>query len=282
MKSYDLVGTFLRLLVYPVLSFVSGILGKVFIVTLAFLVYCVMKYQLNPFRLTKAKLLNMRIRLKPANFIRWALIDMMDAPDHRDEFQEFGLTLYCGRQGAGKTISMVEYLNRAHYRYPKALIVTNFDYIHATRRMESWQDFMDIRNGEDGVIFAIDEIHSEYSSASSKNFPESLLSEISQQRKQRVKIVATAQVFNRVAKPLREQCFSVNLCSTFFKRWTFTREYHAQAYEMYCESTNRDKKLKTLGKHSFVQSDYLRNCYDTYSKIERMRTTDFIPRNERQ
>jgi len=168
-----------------------------------------------------------------------------------------------------------------HHRYPNALIVTNFDYIYADKRMESWNDFLTIRNGIEGVIFAIDEIHSEYSTASSKNFPESLLSEISQQRKQRIKIVATAQVFTRVAKPLREQCFTVKLCSTFLKRWTSSREYKAQAYELYCESISRDKKLKAIGKHSFVQSDFLRSCYDTYSKIERMQQVEFIPRNER-
>ncbi len=78
-------------------------------------------------------------------------------------------------------------------------------------QMTSWRDFMEIRNGTKGVLFLIDEIHSEYSSKSWKDFPEELLSEISQQRKQRIKIVATSQIYSRVVKQLREQAFL--LCS---------------------------------------------------------------------
>jgi len=244
-------------------------------------VYCMMKYQLNPFRLSRKKLLSMRLRMKIPNLVRWVLIDIMDRSGKPDEFEEYGLTLFCGRQGAGKTISMVEYLNRIHHRYPKCLIVTNFDYVHATHQMESWKDFMEIRNGEEGVVFAIDEIHSEYSATSWKDFPESLLSEISQQRKQRVKIVASSQVFTRVVKPIREQCFSVCLCSTFLRRWTSLREYDAWEYERYCESVTGNEKLRSIRKHSFVQSDLLRRCYDTYAKVERLQKVEFLSRSER-
>ena len=52
-----------------------------------------------------------------------------------------------------------------------------------------------LHNGNKGVMFAIDKIHSEWPSASWKDFPEVLLSEITQQRKQLIKIVASSQVF---------------------------------------------------------------------------------------
>ena len=39
------------------------------------------------------------------------------------------------------------------------------------------------KNGTDGVIFAIDEIQNEFSCANSKDFPETLLSQVTQQRK---------------------------------------------------------------------------------------------------
>lgn len=265
----------------PILSLVGNLLGIAFIIISALVTYCFMKYRMNPLKVTRQQLLDMRIRLKPANFIRWFILDRMDAPKNRSRFREFGVTLYCGRQGAGKTISMVEYLARMRHRYPECIIVTNFECAFADQVMESWRDFMEIRNGEKGVIFGIDEIHSEYSAASWKDFPETLLSQISQQRKQCVKIVATAQVFSRVVKQIREQTFSVVVCRTFAQRWTFCREYDAKDFEAYCDSPVMNKKIRSLWKYSFVQSNRLRSCYDTYAIIERMKSLDFIARGER-
>lgn len=147
--------------------------------------------------------------------------------------------------------------------------------------MNDWRDFFEIRNGDKGVIFAIDEIHSEYDSSKWKDFPESLLSEISQQRKQRVKIVATSQCFKRIVKPMREQTFSVVECRTFFKRWTFCKEYDAFEYDCLESSYAVNSPIKPLNSYSFIQSDELRSCYDTYEKIERLEKTDFLSRSER-
>lgn len=222
------------------------------------------------------------IKSKPYDLLRWMLVDFLERDKHRGEFREYGFTFYVGRQGAGKTASMVDYLERIKVRYPDCLIVTNFGYYHADRIMRSWRDLLEIRNGTKGVIFAIDEIHSEYSSAAWKDVPDNLLAEISQQRKQRVKIVATAQYFTRVAKPLREQAATVVVCKTFFGRLTSGKVYDAVEYASVVDNPLViGKKLKPIAKHSFVQSDYFRGCYDTYEKINRMAKLDFIPRGER-
>ena len=265
--------------VYPFMGFVGRVLLCALMVFLAFVVVAFIKYRINPFKLTREKLVNMNIRLKLANFIRWRFVDVMDSSESRNQFREFGLTLYCGRQGSGKSISMVHYLKRMRERYPACIIVTNFSCNYADYIMEGWDDFFKYRNGDKGVIFAIDEIHSEYSSASWKDFPENLLSEISQQRKQRIKIIASSQVYSRIAKPIREQAFTVVICSTIGNRWTFNREY--DALDMEALSNNPSYKIKSLWRTSFVQDEELRGSYDTYEKIRRMRDREFIPRNER-
>src|SRR6266568_6330806 len=147
-------------------------------------------------------------------FFYYIFSDIKHMKKDKSTFKEFAVTMFCGRQGAGKSVAMTEYLERMRKKYPKALILTNYGYKHETRSMEGWKDFFDVRNGDDGVIFAVDEIQNEFSSAGWKNFPETLLSEITQQRKQKIKIVCTAQVFTRVAKPLREQTFQVVECYT--------------------------------------------------------------------
>lgn len=258
------------------------VIGGILLVCICTLLYFFIHYKFNPIHLDIEDLKKPYIHNKWLDLFRWLLVDFMERDLHRGEFKEYGFTFFVGRQGAGKTISMVHYLERMKEKYPACIIVTNFSYYRSDWIMEDWRDIETIKNGTDGVIFAIDEIHSEYSSASWKDVPESLLSEISQQRKQRIKIVATAQFFTRIAKPLREQASTVVTCSTFLGRLTKAKEYDALQYAILLENPSlAKKKVRPLSKSSFVQSDALRACYDTYEKIKRMRSKKFIPRNER-
>lgn len=196
------------------------------------------------------------------------------------KFSLFGLRMYTGRQGSGKTIGMVYDLERYRKRFPHAKIYTNFGYKYQTGALTSLNDLIsdDYKNGEDGVIFAIDEIQNEFSCANSKDFPETLLAEVTQQRKQKVCILTTSQVFTRVAKPLREQCFFVIKCSTLFGRYTMLKYYDADRYNDYVDNPSRDNKRRLIRKsyQSFVQDDNLRNLYDTYEKIKRLSRTGFV------
>lgn len=215
------------------------------------------------------------------DLIKWKIVDIKRAYDDRRngiiKFKPFGLRMYCGRQGAGKTVAMVEQLEEWRVKYPKAIICTNFYYKHQDYALQSLNDLLTIRNGTDGVIFAIDEIQNEFSSTTSRNFPELLLSTITMQRKQRIVILTTSQVYTRVAKQLREQCFEVVECRTFLGRYTRERCYDAIDYNMVVDSKNPDAKLKCDKKwrYSFIQSDDLRDSYDTWQVVERLARDGF-------
>lgn len=263
----------------PLLSLLLGFLQIVFIVLFSVLVILILQFIICcgcfPFNKSPAFLRSLKLEKKWHDLTRWLLIDYKERGLRSGEFCEFGFTFYVGRQGAGKTTAMVEYLRRMRKRYPGCMIIANFACVFADYIMKDWRDLLVIRNGTNGVIFAIDEIHSEYSSASFKDIPESLLSEISQQRKQRVKIVATAQYFGRVAKPLREQSRDVVSCSCIFNRFIRTVTYDSVEYSAHLDNIlSVKKKLKPLKKYSFVSSDDLRDCFDTYEKINRMRKID--------
>ena len=197
------------------------------------------------------------------------------------EFEEFGLDIYAGRQGGGKTMAMVEYLERMRHRYPNALIATNFGYKYEDFPILSLNDILETGNGTDGIIYALDEIQNEWSTANSKNFPVEFLSDITQQRKQRKKIVATSQVFTRVAKPLREQTFNVIECRTLARRWTFIRGFDAEEYNKWAESGSNKDKLRRIFRRNFLQNDYLRNCFDSYARIERLKEAEKLAPSER-
>lgn len=219
--------------------------------------------------------------IKLMKFIGLKFYDMYQLIKNGREFDQYGVTLYVGDQGTGKSMALTEELERLRYTFPKALIVTNYGYIHEHKEFTDWNDFFDIRNGADGVIFAIDEIQNEFQSKAWKNFPEELLSEITQQRKQKVKILATAQVWEDVVVQLRRQTLYVAECRTIGKRWTKVNCYRKRDYEKINNSpSSRDKVFKQFSR-SFIQNDYLRSLYDTEKKIERMSRTRFQSKTER-
>ncbi|MGE7839131.1 hypothetical protein [Viridibacillus arvi] len=166
-------------------------------------------------------------------------------------------------------------------KFPECLIYTNFGYVNETDQFVDWRQFYDIRNGEKGIIFAIDEIQNEWNSTKWKDFPESLLSEITQQRKQRVKIICSSQVYTRVVKPLREQTFDVVECRTLLERWTFIKSFDSIEYESVISQPGLKNKLHRNYRKNFVQDNKLRDLYDTSAKVKKLADTEYIPRNER-
>lgn len=214
-------------------------------------------------------------------FLWFAIKDIIFAMRNGHLFKEYGVTMYCGQQGAGKTVAMTEYLERMRLKHPNALIVTNYGYIHQTHEFNDWKDFFEIRNGADGVIFAIDEIQNEFNNRAWKNFPEELMSEITQQRKQKVKIVCTAQEYLDVAVQLRRQSFFIVDCFTLAERWVFTKCYKRRDYEKGLNSTEGLSKVRKVYSKSFIQDARLRGLYDTEKKIERLERSTFMSKQER-
>lgn len=110
-----------------------------------------------------------------------------------------------------------------------------------------------------------------------------LLSVITQQRKQRIKIYLSSQVYTRVVKQIREQCFDVIECKTFLGRWTRLKCYDAEDYNSIVDNPSPEKKFRLHKKwrRSFIQSNHIRKLYDSYKVVENMQKMEFIPRNER-
>jgi len=202
----------------------------------------------------------------------WRTFGDMKIAAKSTRFNDYGLTVWCGRQGSGKTISMLERLEQIRRDYPDVTIMTNFGYVHETKPLTDWQQLIDERNPA-GIVFCIDEIQNEFDVYQSRNFNIDILKVITQQRKQGIKILATSQVFTRVSKPLREQCFEVVECHTVTGRWTFNRCFDADDYNYFIDNPNPEKKFDVPRKwrKNFVQSDSLRKKYDSYAVIKSMK-----------
>lgn len=118
---------------------------------------------------------------------------------------------------------------------------------------------------------------------SGKTFLNGILSVITQQRKQRIKIYLSSQVYTRVVKQIREQCFDVIECKTILGRWTRLKCFDAEDYNTIVDNPSPEKKfhLHKKWRRSFIQSNYIRNLYDSYKVVENMKKAEFINRNER-
>lgn len=189
-----------------------------------------------------------------------------------NNFNEFGMTTYVGRQGSGKSISLCEKLEQYRKKYPDVYIMTNFGYIHQDEPLTDWQQLIDKRS-DNGIIFAIDEIQNEFDVYESRNFNLEILKVITQQRKQGIKILATSQVFTRVSKPLREQTYEVIECYTIAGRWTFQKCFDADDYNVFIDNVDLDKKFKVKRKwrKNFIQTNKIRSLFDSYAVIESMK-----------
>ena len=208
------------------------------------------------------------------DFPKRVVADLYSCTDY--EFKLNGLHLIVGEQGSGKTIALVYLLLKFAQKYPKLVIRTNMGYVGESGSIKSWRDLVFRNNGVYGEIDVIDEIQNWFNSLESKDFPPEMFSEITQQRKQRKCIFGTSQVWQRVAKPIREQCSYVYKPHTFLGAITFVLVYKPKVNDDgICE------KLMFRKMFFFVHNDEIRNSFDTYKKIKSQSLKGFKSETDR-
>lgn len=204
------------------------------------------------------------------------ILDDIKASRDKDFFRPVGVSVYVGWQGSGKTLSAVRHVDAIMKRYPKAKLITNIKFnaslIDYEDRITEFQTvdelaklLVGVNNGKFGVIYLIDEIHTYFNSLDSKNIPPYIFTEIAQQRKQRKCIVGTSQLWDRMAKPFREQATNEIQCSTHFGILTIQRVVDASTLKM---DDKTGRSVGTVIKRGwFFQDRRIRELYDTFQKV---------------
>lgn len=218
----------------------------------------------NRRRLVKPSLLKKIFMLMPKQYIE----DLFSRP--ADFFPYQGMIIFEGRQGSGKTISMVRYMKDMQYEFPDALCTTNLAYTDENKPLKTWTMLIDYKNGYKGVIVAMDELQNWFSSNDSKNFPPEMLSLITQNRKNRRIILGTSQNFYLLAKAIRSQATEVRRCATYFGCLTVVRRL-----EPILDSEGNVVEWKKRGIYCFVHDKELRDSYNTWKVIENLRKSGF-------
>ncbi|MFR5901977.1 MAG: zonular occludens toxin domain-containing protein [Neglectibacter timonensis] len=259
--------TFFTLLKLPLMIF--G--GMLLLLGLCCLIYGIRAYRSGA-RLKKGE--HIRVPKPPLwkNLLYYLPKQMVaDYFAHDPEFFRYqGCIVFTGRQGYGKTIAMAEQALRWRKEYPKAKCITNFALRDESAKLNDWRLLVGYKNGIQGVIACIDEMQNWFSSNQSKNFPPEMLEVITQNRKNRRVIMGTAQSFNRLAKPIREQATEVRKCYTFFGCLTFVHRVYPEL-----DSNGDVDSWKHRGWYYFVHNAELRESYDTWKVIESLKESGF-------
>ena len=212
----------------------------------------------------------MRSKLSLTGFYTATKFKLDFKREHPEYFDPDGIMVFCGPQGSGKTLSMVNYAYEVATFYPECLIVTNVElknFPHPERifKYKDVKDLVNYSNGYKGVLYLIDEMHLLFNSLMSKDIDFSVFQEISQQRKQRKHIVGTSQVFQRLAKPFREQFKYAVLCrkicgviqyNTIIDGATAVEDSEGH---ITCDNIKRVFNIHTPEQY---------NRYDTYAKVK--------------
>ena len=262
-------------ILYGVIFVVLGLFALIVLMTVVFIIVGLFKGKRLPKRKEKSKFKNRNLLIR--------LFYDLPKAKARDFFLRnpdamgiHGLYMFCGAQGSGKTIAAVYFMRMMLQKYPLIKIRSNISIAFQHGSIHHWEDIINVHNGDIGQIDFLDEIQNWFSSNESKNFPVEMLQEITQERKKHKVIIGTAQVFTRMAKPLREQTTYICLPKTFACCFTIVPVYKPVLTD---DGTLEKKKFVRL--FCFVHDTELREAYNTYERVERLAKVGFQSKNER-
>jgi len=217
------------------------------------------------------------------NFFRFIYYSWHDlivriASGRSKKFDGYGVYMFVGLPGSGKTISVVEYLNRLKKKYGDDLnIYTNFRYSKETAPIRSWRDLIDYSGP---AVFVLDEVQLTFNSRSWKDFPPEMVTLLTQNRKMRKQIITTSQSFERVDKVFRELVNYVIECRCIGGRWIFQKWFEKEDYVLGGANDNVRHRRRAK-RYNFIATDDLYNSYDTFLRLDDLKKEEFISRNER-
>lgn len=181
-----------------------------------------------------------------------------------------GSRVYKGHQGKGKTLSMVHYALSVKKQFPKCIIYSNIKLKNTPFDLTYFyfDDVAGLReaisktNGADGVLVLLDEAHLFFNRKDGIGVD--VLTAISQQRKDRRKLVFSSQIWEELDLSLRKQVKEVVDCHTF---WHIEINRVSDGETLSYDKTQSEYVAKKIRLEIFKLNDENVSVYDTYQKI---------------
>lgn len=181
-----------------------------------------------------------------------------------------GSIVFKGYQGSGKTLSMVHYVGQLQEQFPNCLIYSNviikgLKNFHLIKNDRDVAEAISAQNGQDGVVLLLDEAHLFFNKKTGISLD--VLTAISQQRKDRRRIVMSSQIWEELDISLRKQVKHIVSCRCKFNciQINTISDGESLTYDK-MQGCYIAKKLYT---EVFKHNQLLYDSYDTYQKIVR-------------
>lgn len=203
---------------------------------------------------------------------RLLLLDKIKAyfTHDKDVFDVFGVDVFCGEMGSGKTISMIDWVYHLMKTYKKCLLVTNLDVSFPGVSFDrvipyvSFQDFYHYHNDDFGIIYMIDEMQIEANNIDklSSSDSKALNTFFTQLRSKHIYVVGSTPNFSRLSKLVRENFKTLVVCHN--KGLKQTNKY-------FCRHSQEDKfvvdgnlNLELFDEYSFYHTRFLYGLFNTF------------------
>lgn len=203
-------------------------------------------------------------------------------------FEGWGIHLYTGKFGQGKTMLQTIKAYKIACKYPQVTIVTNYELKNFPKHTKilPLNTAQDILNAPKNSLILIDEIGTLFNSrdfSSGKNsVPKPLFQHLCQVRKRRLMIYATVQRFNLLDKQIRDITATVTDCACQGKH-PFSRKITALTYdidEYEASQINRLYIPRPIDTTVCIQKDFYRQLYDTSNLIKGLLNKDYLSDEE--
>ena len=152
-------------------------------------------------------------------------------------FQGWGIHLYTGKFGTGKTSTLAQIAYNYCVRYPQLSILTNIN----LQNFPEWTNIYKLNSAQDilhapkNCIVVIDEIGTIFNSrdfsGGKRAVPKPLFQHLCQCRKRKMMILATVQRFNLLDKQIRDITATVSTCRATFCH-PYTRLIKVKTYDI--------------------------------------------------
>lgn len=179
-----------------------------------------------------------------------------------------GTRVYKGFQGSGKTLSMVKYAFDVQKNYPDCIVVSNikikglnnYFYIENDKILH---DALAYSSGARGMLILLDEAHLYFNKKSGISLD--VLTCISQQRKDRKRLVFSSQIWEELDISLRKQVKEIVNCKCIFGKFQINTISNGETLTY--NKLEGEYQAKVIRTEIFKHYQSLYSCYDTRQKI---------------
>lgn len=164
---------------------------------------------------------NVKSKFSFKNFFRNKRYLREDYINNPSRFREFGVVIFCGELGSGKSLSATRLIENYVKMYPDIKVCSNvkLNCVPADRliRFTGLDEFTAIDNKDKGIILYLDEIVNQFPSSLSKDISDDWIIFLNLIRKKGCLLIGTGPKFSRLAKPFRERFDYVCVCNGIFE-----------------------------------------------------------------